>query len=87
MNSSNQKPQTDDIHTLLSKTKSSHRKNIADGLVEFDLWDLTGTKEYFIAQWTHLSPDAIYIIVVDISEDEAVAVDDGFDSIGGNSTY
>lgn len=57
------------MDTCLKKIRKTRKKNIDDGLVECCLWDFTDQRDFYLTNWTLLNPDAIYIIVANISED------------------
>ncbi|XP_063448205.1 uncharacterized protein LOC134727748 [Mytilus trossulus] len=58
---------------ILFYVKNKEHKMTSEGLVECGIWDFAGQKDYYATHQTFFTPDAIYLLVVDITDDiEAV---------------
>lgn len=71
---------------ILFYVKNKKHKMTSEGLVECGIWDFAGQKDYYATHQTFFTPDAIYLLVVDITDDiEAVQHNKQFniDSSGG----
>lgn len=54
---------------ILFYVKDKKHKLTSEGLVECGIWDFAGQKDYYATHQTFFTPDAIYLLVVDIKDD------------------
>lgn len=81
---------SENMDDILYYVKNKKHKMTSEGLVECGIWDFAGQKDYYATHQTFFTPDAIYLLVVDITDDiEAVQHSKQFtnDSSGGKTLY
>lgn len=80
------KKMIENLDQILSEVKKNENTS-SDDLVECGLWDFAGQKDYYVTHQTFLTPNAIYLIVTDLTEDIKTRTQDtnyNYIGIGGN---
>lgn len=78
----------DEMDAIIVGATNQKEKMISKGLVKCGIWDFAGQKDYYATHQTFFTPNAIYLLVADITKDiKSFKQDEELNSFEGNTIY
>ncbi|VDI46523.1 Hypothetical predicted protein, partial [Mytilus galloprovincialis] len=78
----------DEMDAIIVGAKNQKEKMISEGLVKCGIWDFAGQKDYYATHQTFFTPNAIYLLVADITKDiKSFKQDEESNSSKASSNY